>query len=97
MERQDRSQLNQRNRSGIRSIPGPPPPIKACTTIQFSKTNPFGAKGNCTLLIRTVSRVCEDLEAKFPQPAPQSAAEKQSTNIDSRSKPPGWGENRCPP
>ena len=40
--------LNQRNRSGIESIPGPPPPIKACTTIQFSKTGPFGAKGNST-------------------------------------------------
>src|SRR4029077_4126515 len=47
--------LNQRNRSGIESIPGPPPPIKACTTIQFSKTSPFGAKGNSTARSKPMS------------------------------------------
>ena len=69
--------------------------LKACTTIQFSKTNPFqGERKQYSSNPVRVNGHVRNSEAKFPQAAPQSAAERESTHIMTEVKPSGGKKSR---
>ena len=72
----DRPQLykNQRNRTGLDPHSIPAARLKACTTIQFSKTDPFqGERKQYSSNPVRVNGHLRISEAKFPQAAPRSA------------------------